>query len=184
MTQRRSVSILHRRKDRYKSYLDTAPDSGRSSQELLRSDGSNSDDLPESYTAARHPPKKRKIFGVTITTPNSSRFKDNIHSRVLSRFPFMIEMFYWVINYAFYRMTAVLSQRLFAKTGIWQVAESHGIAVLGFEQFGPLSFLFPIHERTIQLWFMDGHQTALTVLNKAYALIHIPGTVGYVFVSD
>jgi hypothetical protein len=25
---------------------------------------------------------------------------------------------------------------------------------------------------------MHGHQSALTALNKAYALIHIPGTVG------
>ena len=88
-------------------------------------------------------------------------------------------MFYWVINYAFYRMTAVVSQRIFAKTGIWEVSQSHGIQVLEIEQFAPLvHWLFPIRERNVQQWFMNGHQDALTVLNRVYALIHIPGTVG------
>lgn len=117
---------------------------------------------------------------MVVQTPNTSRFKNTIQSRILQRFPFLIEMFYWVINYAFYRMTSITSQRIFAKTGIWNVAQAHGIAVLETEQEGWLSFLFPIQERTVQYWFMHGHQDALTVLNKAYALIHIPGTVGQV----
>jgi hypothetical protein len=87
-------------------------------------------------------------------------------------------MFYWIINYAFYRFTSIASQAIFAKTGIWTVAQAHGISVLQGEESGPLSFLFPIREREVQQWFMHGHQTALTTLNKAYALIHIPGTVG------
>jgi hypothetical protein len=50
--------------------------------------------------------------------------------------------------------------------------------VLEAEEYGVLKFLFPIRERDVQQWFMQGHQDALTVLNKCYALIHIPGTVG------
>jgi hypothetical protein len=42
-----------------------------------------------------------------------------------------------------------------------------------------LYFLWPIRELEVQQWFMHGHQTFLTVLNRSYALIHIPGTVGY-----
>lgn len=87
-------------------------------------------------------------------------------------------MFYWIINYVFYRMTSILSQKLFAETGIWDVAQDHGIAVLEAEEYGWLSFLFWIRERDVQQWFMHGHQDALSVLNRAYALIHIPGTVG------
>jgi len=89
-------------------------------------------------------------------------------------------MFYWIINYAFYRMTSITSQRIFAKTGIWNVAQSHGIAVLEAEQSSWISFLFPVAERSVQQWFMHGHQDFLTVLNKCYALIHIPGTVGFI----
>jgi hypothetical protein len=113
-----------------------------------------------------------------VTTPNTSRFRNNVHSRVLQRFPFLIEMFYWIINYAFYRMTSVASAKLFAGRGIWDVAQEHGIAVLEAEEYGVLRFLFPVRERDVQQWFMHGHQDALTVLNKCYALIHIPGTVG------
>ena len=76
-------------------------------------------------------------------------------------------------------MTAITSQRLFAKTGIWEVSQDHGIQVLEIEQFAPMiRWLFPIRERNVQQWFMNGHQDALTVLNRVYALIHIPGTVG------
>lgn len=178
-TRRRDFSIRKSRPGLYKSYLDD-PDSARSSDELLHYDPVNEDDKQPEYAAITHQPKRRSILGFSVVTPNSSRFKNNIHSRVLQRFPFLIEMFYWVINYSFYRMTSVLSQRLFAKSGIWQVAEGHGISVLQAEEFGLLSFLFPIREKDVQGWFMAGHQDALTVLNRVYALIHIPGTVGFI----
>jgi hypothetical protein len=87
-------------------------------------------------------------------------------------------MFYWIINYAFYRCTSIASQAIFAKTGIWNVAKAHGIAVLETEEYSMLRFFLPIREWEVQQWFMHGHQDALTLLNKAYALIHIPGTVG------
>lgn len=86
-------------------------------------------------------------------------------------------MFYWIVTYLFYRMTKVISQRIFSEE-IWDVAQVHGLQILEFEQYGPLSFLFPMKEHSVQFWFMEGHQNALTILNRAYALIHIPGTVG------
>lgn len=157
-------------------YLDRL-DSHGSSDRLLEynSDGDSEYDL---VSTGKYPPKIRKWCCCRLAMPNTSRFRDNIHSRVLQRFPFLIEMFYWVINYAFYRMTSVTSQRLFAKTGIWNVAQAHGIAVLEVEEYSALSFLFPIREVKVQQWFMHGHQDALSMLNRAYALIHIPGTVG------
>jgi hypothetical protein len=75
-------------------------------------------------------------------------------------------------------MTSITSQRIFGATNIWEVAQDHGIAVLEAEQFSRLSFLYPIKERNVQQWFINGHQDALTFLNRTYALIHIPGTVG------
>lgn len=136
-------------------------------------------DPDEDFTSNRRS-KVRKLCYCRITAPNTVRFRNNIHSRILQRFPFLIEMFYWIINYAFYRMTSVLSSRIFAGQGIWEVAQEHGIAVLEAEQYGIFSFLFPIREIAVQQWFMSDHQNALTVLNKCYALIHIPGTVGSV----
>lgn len=178
ITRRRGYRIFGGKEGAYRSTLDTPPESARSSDELLGYDPENADEDQEYTVATKHLPKSRTILGMTFNTPNSSRFKNNVHSRILQRFPFLIEMFYWVINYAFYRMTAVISQAIFAKTGIWSVAEGHGIAVLEIEELSWLSFLFPIRETSVQQWFMNGHQDALTVLNRAYALVHIPGTVG------
>lgn len=177
MTRRRGFRVFNKSRSRYDSYLDD-PDSSRSTDELLTYSSNEDDDYMDYPSTSKYPSKQRNCCGTRIQTPNTSRFRNNIHSRILQRFPFLIEMFYWIINYAFYRMTSITSQKIFAKTGIWNVAQDHGIAVLEAEEFGLLSFLFPVHERNVQQWFMHGHQDALTVLNKAYALIHIPGTVG------
>lgn len=177
-TRRRNFQIFGKRKEGYHdSYLDS--DSTGSSDELLWYDPENDDDSQDAQSSSKHLPKRRRCLGLAVYTPNTSRFSGHIHSRILQKFPFLIEMFYWIITYIFYRMTKVLSQMIFDKT-IIDVAQSHGLAVLAFEQFSWASFLFPWKEHEVQQWFMSDHQTALTVLNRAYALIHIPGTVGYV----
>lgn len=181
ITRRRGYRILDGKPGPYRSTLDISPQQARSTDELLYYDSDNDDDRQSYLAQELHAPKTRTCCGLTIIkTPNTSRFKNNLHSRVLQRFPFLIEMFYWIINYAFYRMTAYLSNKLYKDTGIWDVAQSHGIWVLEFEQFSPLAFLFPLHELSVQQWFMHGHQDLLTVLNRVYALIHIPGTVGFI----
>lgn len=176
-TRRRDFQIFGKRKEGYHdSYLDT--DSSSSSDDLLWYDPENDDDPQDPQSSSKHLPKRRRCLGFAVYTPNTSRFSDHIHSRILQKFPFLIEMFYWIITYLFYRMTKIVSQMIFDKT-IIDVAQAHGLSVLEFEQFSWASFLFPWKEHEVQQWFMHGHQTSLTVLNRAYALIHIPGTVGY-----
>ncbi|KAF1948457.1 hypothetical protein CC80DRAFT_498116 [Byssothecium circinans] len=175
LTRRQNYRIFGASRD---SYLDR-PDSNGSSDNLL-APSSDEDSEYESVSTTKDPPKLRRCCCCVLALPNTSRFRNHFHSRILQKFPFLIEMFYWIINYAFYRMTSILSQKLFAETGIWGVAQDHGIAVLEAEEYGWLSFLFPIREREVQQWFMHGHQNALSTLNRAYALIHIPGTVGFI----
>lgn len=183
-TRRRDFSVFAQRK-RSSSLLPRASSSADLSLSDCEDSYGSADDLLQSRfdydssSTLKDPPTEREVCCLFVLTPNTTRFRGNWHSRVLQKFPFLIEMFYWIINYAFYRMTAVMSQRLFAETGIWEVAQSHGIQVLEFEEFAPLvHWLFPVRELGIQQWFMSGHQDALTVLNRVYALIHIPGTVG------
>ena len=176
ITRRRNYRVYISKSSWRNSYLEDDPDLACSSDELLSCG-------PNRYKSERidssvHPPKRRWCCGLRIKTPNLSRYAGYYHSRILQKFPFLIEMFYWIITYAFYRMTSITSQRVFSKTGIWDVAQDHGLAVLAAEQLSWLRFFFPLSEINIQRWFMDDHQVALTVLNKAYALIHIPGTVG------
>lgn len=60
---------------------------------------------------------------------------------------------------------------------VWDIAQNHGISVLNFEHNTIAKILFPISELQFQRWFVDGHLSTLTFLNRAYSLIHIPGTV-------
>ncbi|KAL9042538.1 MAG: hypothetical protein Q9214_003747 [Letrouitia sp. 1 TL-2023] len=176
-TRRRNFKILGAREDGYHTSLLDEYSSAGSSEDLLRYNPDGDEGLNDLKTASKHLPKRRRCCGFAVYTPNTSRFADHVHSRILQKFPFLIEMFYWIITYLFYRMTKVISQKIFSES-IIEVAKAHGLAVLEFEQYSFLSFLFPFTEHFVQHWFMAGHQTALTVLNRAYALIHIPGTVG------
>ena len=178
LTRRRNFQILGKPKGGYHdSYLDS--DLSSSTEDLLWYDPDSDDDSQDPLSASKHVSKRRKCCGLVISTPNSSRFSNHIHSRILQKFPFLIEMFYWIITYLFYRLTKVTSQMIFTKSVI-EVAQAHGLAILEFEQFSWANFVFPIKEHSVQHWFMEGHQDALTLLNRAYALIHIPGTVGFV----
>jgi len=115
-------------------------------------------------------------MGALITTPNTSRFKRHFHSRILHKFPFLMEMFYWVLTYASYQISRFAAQALASKD-IWELAKANGLKVLWVEQFSFLRFLFPVEELEVQRWFMNDHETLLTVLNRVYALIHIPGSI-------
>ncbi|KAI5238437.1 hypothetical protein E4T43_07380 [Aureobasidium subglaciale] len=178
VTRKRGYRVFKRRSGVYKSAME-GDDTACSSDELLDHDARNEDDAQEILSTTKHLPKTRTLLCLSVKTPNTARVKNNLHSRVLQKFPFLVEMLYWVINYAVYRMTAILSQKLFAGRWIWTVAESHGLAILDFEQHGSLSRIFP-RELDIQQWFMHNHQDALTALNKVYAYIHIPGTMGFI----
>ncbi|KAI5246683.1 hypothetical protein E4T42_06294 [Aureobasidium subglaciale] len=149
VTRKRGNRVFRGRSGVYKSALD-GDDTACSSDELLDHDACNEHDAQETLSTTKHLPKIRTMLCLSVKTPNTARFKNNLHSRVLQRFPFLVEMFYWVINYAFYRMTAILSQKLFAGRGIWTVAESHGLAILDFEQHGLLSHIFSLR-RTMNL---------------------------------
>jgi len=181
ITRRRGYRIVGRRRSEY-NLLNNEP--RLSNEELpggymIRTECSDNLSV-DSISTAKYPPKKRRCWGVAIYTPNTARLADSFFSRALQKFPFLMEIFYCIVIYAFYRCTSVLSQAMFSETGIWDVAQDHGLAVLEFEQFSILRFLWPITELQVQQWFMEGHQSFLTALNRSYALIHIPVTVGFI----
>ena len=124
-------------------------------------------------------PKTRSCCGLTtVQTPDNSRFANNIHSRVLAKFPFLIEMFYWALNFVTYALTKAVSAQFLVRGGsVLDLAREHGLQVLWLEHDSFLSFLFPIRENEFQAWFLNGHTDLLTFLNRLYSLVHIPGTV-------
>ncbi|KAG5297703.1 integral membrane protein [Histoplasma ohiense] len=178
-TRTRGFQVFDRPHKNRLSILDK-PRCTESITQLLSYDPRSEDGEQDAISASSHQWKKRYCFGMVIWTPNTSRFAGNLHSRIMQRFPFLVEMFYWIVTYFFYRMTKLVSQKVFSKTGIWDVALQNGLRVLEIEQSSWLSFLFPWTEHDVQQWFMHGHQSSLTALNRFYALVHIPGTVGFI----
>jgi hypothetical protein len=181
INRRRGFRIMDRGRGRSptRSLLST-PGSSRSPGES----SSDSEHLlaDESLVAEyREGPKTRSCCGITtVQTPDNSRFANNIHSRVLAKFPFLIEMFYWALNFITYAVTKAVAAQLLARGGnIWDLAQAHGLQVLWVEHDSFLSFLFPIRENDFQAWFLTGHTDLLTFLNRIYSLVHIPGTVTF-----
>ncbi|CEN60906.1 hypothetical protein ASPCAL07577 [Aspergillus calidoustus] len=128
-----------------------------------------------------HEPKRRVYGWFVIRTPNSSRFAHHIHSRILQKLPFLVEMFYWVLNYAFYSCTKAVAQALSpAGTDVVQLAQDHGIGILDIEHRSIFSIFFPIEESDFQAFFLNNHQGWMTFFNRIYSLVHIPGTVAFI----
>lgn len=135
--------------------------------------------FPDASTTTSHPSKKRSCCGTIVHTPNSSRYRNNLHSRFIQKFPFLVEMFYWVVNLLAYVGVKAASE-VFATEGLWNTAEKHAIHILELEHNSTLSFMFPAREVDVQMFFRTEHPELLTILNRAYSLIHIPVTVRYV----
>lgn len=104
----------------------------------------------------------------------------NIPSRILQKFPFLVEMFYWALNFVAYSMTKKIGAGLYDKYGghaVTEMAQDHGIAILNIEHNSPLSIFFPVTEVDFQQYLLKGHLGVMTIFNQIYSLVHIPGTV-------
>lgn len=167
-----------------------APIAASSPTSLSPRSSSDSDDVLRRSFNPEFPSKTRRVLGIwTVRTPNSSRFARYPHSRLLQKFPFLVEMFYWVLQFFFYRLTAFMAALYYGGSKqMWDIAQGHALSILELETvlFGreALTGTDRWTEWNVQQWFLTGAKAGdwrgvfLTVLNRSYALIHIPGTVG------
>ena len=125
--------------------------------------------------------KSRSCLGFTVRTPNSSRFARHVHSRILRKFPFLVEMFYWALNYLFYACTKAVALALAPPDiSVVQVAQDHGVWVLHVEHDVPVvRRFFPVREADLQAFLLAHHPGVMTVCNRIYSLVHIPATVAF-----
>lgn len=131
----------------------------------------------DAYSIDNLQPKSETVCGINVKTGDSSRWAHHIHSRILQKLPFLVEMFYWSMNYLFYSVTKATAQWLSpAEIGVVEVARGHAIDILNFEHT-TASWIFPINEADFQSFFIQNHPSILTIFNRIYSLIHIPGTV-------
>lgn len=189
VSRRRNYSIL-RRSSATALPRQRSPDgASRSSEETLvdpdiYEEASDSDDAMLLHPISNFP-KRTSSANRALSFPDTDppgQYTHLIHSRILQKFPFLIEMFYWGLNYLAYLFSkegAVKLHNLNGKVNV-QLAEDHGIGILNFEHQSMFSFLFFIPEVDVQRFFLKDHVGTMTILNQIYSLVHIPGTVACV----
>ncbi|KAL2259010.1 hypothetical protein VTK26DRAFT_7459 [Humicola hyalothermophila] len=121
--------------------------------------------------------RKIRLFGweTEVTSPNTEIFKDRCLSRVLQRFPFLVEVWYWALVYWVYQLGRAFTA-LTLQTSTVNTAREHALQVVHVEQR-----LGIFIEPAVQRWFLQ-HPTLMKWTNKTYSFIHIPGTILFLVV--
>ncbi|KAJ5404135.1 hypothetical protein N7509_004006 [Penicillium cosmopolitanum] len=75
------------------------------------------------------------------------RYKPNIQSRILARFPFIIEIFYWLLIYWIYQGSRAISARVIAgHKAIFDKAEHHALSILSLESTLSINIELPTQQ--------------------------------------
>jgi hypothetical protein len=139
----------------------------------------------------------------TVTTPNTEVFKNRLLSRLLQRFPFLVEVWYWALIYwvcslPLFPLNSCLNLGIAANvslltlTKVYQLgraftavmlqaetvdtARKHALQVIHVEQW-----LGIFVEPAVQEWFLQ-HPNLMRWTNRTYSFIHIPGTILFLVV--
>lgn len=105
-----------------------------------------------------------------VVSPNTRRFEDYFLSRLLQKFPFLVEAWYWALIYWVYQLGRAFTAVTMVE-GTVNVARRHALQIIHLEQR-----LHIFYELSIQHWFLQ-HPTLLHWTNRVYSFIHIPGTI-------
>ncbi|KAK2056966.1 integral membrane protein [Colletotrichum caudatum] len=165
--------VEHKRSDERRSGVST-PDS----EESLLSVGAWS----SSSTLAPHeePPmrtRRVKFFGYQrlVTTPNTRVYKVRLLSRVLRKFPFLVEAWYWALLYWVYQLGRAFTA-LTLNEGTVDVARRHALQLIHVEQRLHVFIEVPVQQYFLQM------PTVMHWINRIYSFIHIPGTIFFLVI--
>ncbi|KAJ7163027.1 PAP2 superfamily-domain-containing protein [Mycena filopes] len=129
--------------------------------------------LLKTYTA-----RATKMHGIPI--PDTRPFRRNFVSKLLARFPFAMEIIYWLLTYWPYQLLRAMSALRINATPehralVTSVAQTHASQILALEQRLGLAF-----ELRLQRYIMHCPPIVMTLLSDVY-LAHI--TVGIAFLA-
>jgi hypothetical protein len=141
-------------------------DSGRSSPSSTASLLSQIDEEPKWRT------RVISILGIRkeVVSPNTKQFQEYFLSRLLKKFPFLVEAWYWALIYWVYQLGRAFSAVTMVE-GTVNVARRHALQLIHLEQR-----LHIFHELSVQAWFLR-HPFLMHWTNRVYSFIHIPGTI-------
>ncbi|KAF1989932.1 integral membrane protein [Aulographum hederae CBS 113979] len=143
----------------------------------LRKDPEDLPSIPDSPSllAAQEPRwRKRevKVFGLKrdVTTPNTRVFRGRLLSRLLRKFPFLVEAWYWALIYWVYQLGRAFTAVTLVE-GTVDVARTHALQLIHLEKRLHIFWELPIQH------FFLRHTLTMTWINRIYSFIHIPGTI-------
>lgn len=105
-----------------------------------------------------------------IWSPDTQVFDDRLLSRLLQRFPFLVEVWYWALIYWVYQLGRAFTAVTLVQ-GTVHTARRHALQLIHLEQR-----LHLFHEGAIQQFFM-AYPNLMHWTNRLYSFIHIPGTI-------
>ncbi|KAJ5124586.1 uncharacterized protein N7515_008411 [Penicillium bovifimosum] len=114
------------------------------------------------------------ILGLTfeVSSPNTIVFQDRLLSRLLRKFPFLVECWYWALVYWTYQLGRAFTA-VTLKDDTVGVARRHALKLIEMEQAMGIFW-----ETLIQRYFLR-HPLVMTWINRIYSFIHIPGTIAF-----
>ncbi|KAL1616781.1 hypothetical protein SLS54_008173 [Diplodia seriata] len=130
---------------------------------------------PSLLSAATEPKwRKRELralgFRTSVTAPNTRVFQDRFLSRLLQKFPFLVEAWYWALIYWVYQLGRAFTALTLVEDTV-NVARKHALQIIHLEQK-----LHIFWELPVQRFFLQ-YPTLMTWINRIYSFIHIPGTI-------
>ncbi|CAK7207129.1 hypothetical protein SEUCBS139899_009937 [Sporothrix eucalyptigena] len=111
-----------------------------------------------------------------VWSPNTEVFKDRLLSRVLRKFPFLVEAWYWALIYWVYQLGRAFTVMFIIDGSVVEAARRHALQLVHLEQSLHLFVEVPI-----QQYFMES-PTLMHWINRIYSFIHIPGTILFLIV--
>ncbi|KAJ6487911.1 PAP2 superfamily-domain-containing protein [Mycena sanguinolenta] len=116
--------------------------------------------------------RDRVAFGRTIRSRNTAVWRNTRVSRVLRRFPFLVEVWYWLLVYWTYQLARAFTA-VTLKDDTLAVSREHALSLIHFEQW-----LGVFVEPKVQGYVL-ARPLLLGALNRIYSFIHIPGTITF-----
>jgi hypothetical protein len=166
---------------------------GKSNRDDLVDNPIDSRSTSPSLLASEEPRWRKRTLGVwgvrkQVTTPNTRRFRGYFLSRLLEKFPFLVECWYWALIYWVSGQLIILMfifdeyqvyQLGRAATAVWIVegtlvaARKHALQVIAMEEKLHIFWELPIQQYFLQSDFM------MKWINRTYSFIHIPGSIAF-----
>ncbi|KAJ5510906.1 hypothetical protein N7453_003009 [Penicillium expansum] len=107
-----------------------------------------------------------------VSSPNTIVFQDRLLSRLLRKFPFLVECWYWALVYWTYQLGRAFTA-VTLKDDTVDVARRHALQLIVIEEH-----LGMFWETSIQRHFLH-HPLVMSWINWIYSFIHIPGTIAF-----